>query len=59
MSELTISSSKSYSCVLCFEGTCNINGKDIEELNYANLIQGKEYPINIPQDSYVALFELC
>jgi hypothetical protein len=58
-SELTISSSKSYSCVLCFEGTCNINGKDIKELNYANLIQGKEYPINIPQDSYVALFELC
>ena len=58
-SELTISSSKNYSCVLCFEGNCNINGKDIGELNYADLIRGKEYPINIPQDSYVGLFELC
>lgn len=57
--ESIISSSKRYSCVLCFEGICNINGKDIGELNYANLKQGKEYIINIPQDSYVALFELC
>ena len=44
---------------MCIRDSCNINGKDIKELNYANLIQGKEYPINIPQDSYVALFELC
>tara|TARA_R100000388_G_scaffold91810_1_gene74155 strand:+ start:579 stop:1073 length:495 start_codon:yes stop_codon:yes gene_type:complete len=58
-SESTISSNKSYSCIVCFEGTCSINDKDIGELNYANLIQGKEYPINIPQDSYVVLFELC
>ena len=57
--ESIISSDKSYSCIVCFEGSCNVNGKDIGELNYANLKQGKEYPINIPQDSYVVLFELC
>ena len=54
----TIKSNESYSCVVVFEGSCTINGKTIEEMNYVNLIKSKEYPIIVPENSSVAFFEL-
>jgi len=55
----TVTSSKNYSCLVCLEGSCIVNGKEIKELEYADLVKDKEYPITIGEDSYVALFELC
>ncbi len=54
-----ISSSNSYSCLICYEGSCEVNGKIISELEYADLEKDKEYTVAVRQDSYVALFELC
>ncbi len=54
-----IQSEWEYSCIVCFEGTCTINGKQIDEMQYANLKKDKEYPVEIPEGCYVGLFELC
>lgn len=55
----SVSSDKAYSCIVCLEGSCTVNGKEIGELDYADLVQGKEYPIEVHENSYVGLFELC
>lgn len=55
----TVSSDKKYACIVCLEGSCLVNGKEIAEMEYADLKLDKEYPIEIKEDSYVALFELC
>ena len=59
VTENVVKSDKDYACLVCFEGSVIVNGKEINEMQYANLIKGKEYPINISENSYVGLFELC
>ena len=59
ITENMVKSEYDYSCVVCFEGTCTINGKQIDEMQYANLKKDKEYSVEIPEDCYVGLFELC
>ena len=54
-----IKSDKKYSCVISFEGSCFVNGKEIIEMDYADLKQSKEYDITVPEDSSIAFFELC
>ena len=54
-----IKSDKEYSCIIAFEGSCTINGKEIIEMDYADLKQSKEYDIEVPENSSVAFFELC
>jgi hypothetical protein len=54
-----VSSNKRYACIVCLEGSCTVNGKEIVEMQYADLKIEKEYPIEIHENSYVALFELC
>lgn len=54
-----VSSSKYYACLICYEGSCEVNGKIINELEYADIQQNKEYNVKVNEDSYVALFELC
>ena len=54
-----IRSDKSYSCVIAFEGSCEINGTTINEMDYADLKKDKEYDIIVPEGSSVAMFELC
>ena len=54
----SIKSIKNYSCVIVFEGSCKLNGKDITEMEYADLKQFKEYDIIISDNSSVAFFEL-
>tara|TARA_B100001093_G_scaffold276092_1_gene263860 strand:+ start:4875 stop:5366 length:492 start_codon:yes stop_codon:yes gene_type:complete len=54
-----IKSDKHYSCVIAFEGSCKINGKEINEMDYADLKQSKEYDIIVPDNSSIAFFELC
>ena len=53
-----IKSEKNYSCVIVYEGSCKINGKEIMEMEYANLKKSKEYDIIVPDGSSVAFFEL-
>ena len=36
-----------------------INGKEIPEMDYADLKQSKEYDIIVPDNSSIAFFELC
>jgi len=55
----TVSSTQRYAAIVCLEGSCTVDGKEIQELEYANLKPNKEYSINISEDSYVGLFELC
>ena len=55
----TLVSSKNYACLICYEGSCEVSGKVINELEYADLEQDKEYIVKVNEDSYVALFELC
>ena len=59
INENVVKSDSDYSCLVCLEGSVIINGKEINEMQYANLVKGKEYPINILENSYVGLFELC
>ena len=54
-----VKSDKSYSCVIVFEGSCEINGTTINEMDYADLKKDKEYDIIVPEGSSVAMFELC
>ena len=54
-----IKSDKEYSCIISFEGSCFINGKEIIEMDYADLKQSKEYDIVVPEGSSTAFFELC
>jgi hypothetical protein len=55
----TVSSTQKYAAIVCLEGSCTIDGKEIRELEYADLNPNKEYSVNISEDSYVGLFELC
>ena len=55
----TIMSDKEYSCIISFEGSCFVNGKEIPEMDYADLKQSKEYDIIVPDNSSIAFFELC
>ena len=59
INENVVKSDRDYSCLVCLEGSVIVNGKEINEMQYANLLKGKEYPINILENSYVGLFELC
>ena len=59
INENVVKSDKDYSCLVCLEGSVIVNGKEINEMQYANLVKGKEYSINILENSYVGLFELC
>ena len=54
----TIKSEKEYSCIIAFEGSCSINGKNINEMEYADLKKSKEYDIIISDNSSIAFFEL-
>ena len=54
-----VKSKKNYSCVIVFEGSCKLNGRDIKEMEYADLKQSKEYDIVVPEGSSTAFFELC
>ena len=54
-----IKSEKEYSCIISFEGSCFVNGKEICEMDYADLKQSKEYDIVVPKSSSTAFFELC
>ena len=54
-----IKSDKEYSCIISFEGSCFVNGKEIIEMDYADLKQSKEYDIVVPEGSSTAFFELC
>ena len=54
-----IKSDKEYSCIIAFEGSCTVNGKEIMEMDYADLKKSKEYDIIVPEDSSIAFFELC
>ena len=36
-----------------------VNGKEIPEMDYADLKQSKEYDIIVPDNSSIAFFELC
>ena len=53
-----VKSKKNYSCVIVFEGSCKLNGRDIKEMEYADLKQSKEYDIIVSDNSSVAFFEL-
>ena len=55
----TIKSDKEYSCIISFEGSCFVNGKEIPEMDYADLKRSKEYDIIVPENSSIAFFELC
>ena len=55
----TVSSIQKYAAIVCLEGSCTIDGKEIRELEYANLKPNKEYSVKLSEDSYVGLFELC
>ena len=55
---MNVKSVKNYSCVIVFDGSCKLNGKDIAEMEYADLKQFKEYEIIISDNSSVAFFEL-
>ena len=59
INENMVRSDRDYACLVCLEGSVIVNGNEINEMQYANLVKGKEYPINIPKNSYVGLFELC
>ena len=55
----TVKSEKDYSCIISFEGSCFVNGKEIVEMDYADLKKSKEYDIIVPDNSSIAFFELC
>ena len=54
-----IKSEKEYSCIISFEGSCFVNGREIGEMEYADLKKSKEYDIVVPEGSSTAFFELC
>ena len=54
----TIKSNQEYSCVIVLQGSCNLNGKDINEMEYADLKKSKEYDIIVRDNSSIAIFEL-
>lgn len=56
--ESTLKTDSEYACIICLEGTCNVNGKEFVSLDCADIIKGEEYQIHLNKDSYVGLFEL-
>lgn len=57
--EKSIESSYDYSCIICFEGNCKINGKDFKELDVADLKKNVEYSVDIQDNCFLGFFELC
>ena len=37
-------------CLICYEGSCEVNGKIINELEYADIQQNKEYNVKVNED---------
>jgi hypothetical protein len=35
-----------------------VNGKTFKELDFADIIKNKEYEVEIPDNTYIGLFEL-
>lgn len=58
-SEKIIKSEYDYSCIVCFEDKLSINNQEVSELSYVDLRKGIEYNIQIPENCYAAIFELC
>lgn len=56
--EKTIQSNYNYSCLVCFEGKCSVNNKELRELDVADLVKGREYNISLEENCYIGLFEL-
>jgi len=56
--EKTIKSNHDYSCLVCFEGNCTINNKELNEFDVADLVKDKEYNISLKENCYIGLFEL-
>ena len=54
----TIKSNQEYSCVIVLQGSCNLNGKDVKEMEYADLKQSKEYDVIVKDNSLICFFEL-
>ena len=54
----TIKSNQEYSCVIVLQGSCNLNGKDVKEMEYADLKQSKEYDVIVKDNSLIGFFEL-
>ena len=54
----TIKSNHEYSCVIALQGSCNLNGKDVKEMEYADLKQSKEYDVIVKDNSLIGFFEL-
>jgi len=52
-----IISKQSYSCLVALEGSCTVNGVELEELSYIDLQKDVEYQVNITKGNYIALFE--
>ena len=44
--------------MIALQGSCNLNGKDINEMEYADLKKSKEYDIIVRDNSSIAIFEL-
>lgn len=57
-SEKVITTDNDYACVICFEGNCMVNRKTFKELDFADIIKNKEYKVEIPDSTYIGLFEL-